>query len=90
MHVQLVMICPQPVTPRLPEPAALRVDHGFVAVNHCDFGTRCRYDAYAAMRSNDGIPRLYAVNLLTGKAASLGAFAPEDAPVDIAVRLNQR
>ncbi|MFC0679353.1 DUF4394 domain-containing protein [Lysobacter korlensis] len=44
---------------------------------------------YAALRSSGGATRFYKVNLLTGKASSLGAFAGENTPVDIAIPLNQ-
>lgn len=53
-------------------------------------GLTVKNDAYAALRSHGGATRLYEMNLLTGKADSLGAFAREDAPIDIAIPLNQR
>ena len=47
-------------------------------------------EAFAALRTVGGAARLYEINLLTGKAYSRGAFAGENAPVDIAIPLGQR
>lgn len=47
-------------------------------------------EALAVLAPTGGTPRLYDVELTTGKAVSRGAFATENAVVDIAIPLGQR
>ena len=47
-------------------------------------------EAFAVLTPVGGTPRLYEVELTTGKATLRGAFAGENAVVDIAIPLGQR
>ena len=62
---------------------------GFDAYSTVRNGVTVENQGYAALRSSGGVTRFFEVNLLTGKAYSLGAFAGENTPVDIAIPLNQ-
>lgn len=54
-------------------------------------GVTVDVEAFATLKSSaDGGTRLYEVNLYTGKAYLRGSFASHNAPVDIAIPLQQR
>jgi len=54
-------------------------------------GVTVDVEGYAVLTAaSDGSTRFYEINLPTGKASDRGGFAPGNAPIDIAIPLNQR
>jgi hypothetical protein len=54
-------------------------------------GATVDVEGYAVLTAvADGVTRLYEINLPTGRATERGGFAPGNAPIDIAIPLDQR